>query len=151
METLDKSIVAQRIQGHRAMHRGADMEARMARVETTIGHILKDLDSIKREIRELRAYVDERFRQFEANVDERFRQLEAKFDARFAKVDARFAELEARIDARFAKVDARFAELEARIDARFAAFESSMRTEFRLVWAGMFAIVGILAKGFHWI
>jgi uncharacterized coiled-coil protein SlyX len=129
METIEKSLVTQRAHGHRAIQRGVDMEVRMTRVETTIAHILKDLDAIKREVRELRIYVDERFRQFEAKMDA----------------------LEAKMDARFALVDARFAALEAKMDARFAAMESSMRTEFRLVWAGMFAIVGLLAKGFHWI
>ncbi|MEM5386892.1 hypothetical protein VSR68_25335 [Paraburkholderia phymatum] len=76
----------------------------MTRAETTIEHILQDLEDLKREVRELKVYVDERFRLFEAKMD-----------------------------------------------ARFSALESSMRTEFRLLWAANFALVGILAKGFHWI
>jgi hypothetical protein len=104
MEMIEKTLATQRIQRHREGHGSFDMEARMTRAETTIEHILKDLEDIKRELRDLRGYVDERFREFEA-----------------------------------------------RIDARFAAFEASMRTEFRLVWAGMFTIAGLLAKGFHWI
>jgi len=115
METIDQSLAARHVRGQRPVQGGVEMEGRMARVETTIGHIVKDLTDIKFDIRGLRNYVDERFRQSEAKVDERFREFEAKMDARFNKNEA------------------------------------SMRTEFRLVWAGMFAIVGILAKGFHWI
>ncbi|WJZ74438.1 hypothetical protein QEN71_01075 [Paraburkholderia sabiae] len=76
----------------------------MTRAETTIEHILQDLEDLKREVRELRIYVDERFREFEAKME-----------------------------------------------ARFSALEASMRIEFRLLWAANFAIVGLLAKGFHWI
>ena len=137
METINQSLETRRVRGHQPAHGSINTEARMTRVETTIGHIVKDLTEIKLDIRQLRNYVDERFREFELKVDERFRQFEAKVDERFRHFEAR--------------VDERFLRFEARVDERFLRFESSMRTEFRLVWAGMFAIVGLLAKGFHWI
>ncbi|ACC69361.1 hypothetical protein PPMP20_08655 [Paraburkholderia phymatum] len=48
----------------------------MARAETTIEHILQDLADLKREVRELKTYVDERLRQLEAKMDARFSALE---------------------------------------------------------------------------
>ena len=108
METLDKPLAKRRLHALRLIHGGVNMEARMTRAETTIEHILQDLGDLKREMRELKTYVDERFRQFEAKI-------------------------------------------EAKMDARFNALETSMRTEFRLLWAANFALMGILAKGFHWI
>ncbi|MBN3760083.1 hypothetical protein [Burkholderia sp. Ac-20365] len=104
METLDKPLVKRRFHALRLIHGGLNMEARMTRSETTIEHILQDLEDLKREVRELRVYVDDRFRQ-----------------------------------------------LEAKMEARFSAFESTMRIEFRLLWAANFALAGLLAKGFHWI
>ncbi|ALL63289.1 hypothetical protein K788_0004155 [Paraburkholderia caribensis MBA4] len=93
METLEKPLVKRRFHTLRLIHGGLNMEARMTRAETTIEHILQDLEDLKREVRELRAYVDQ----------------------------------------------------------RFSALESTMRTEFRLLWAANFALAGLLAKGFHWI
>ncbi|MEM5287538.1 hypothetical protein ACFQ3P_22115 [Paraburkholderia sabiae] len=104
METLEKPLAKRRFHTLRLIHGSVNMEARMTRAETTIEHILQDLEDLKREVRELRIYVDERFREFEAKME-----------------------------------------------ARFSALEASMRIEFRLLWAANFAIVGLLAKGFHWI
>jgi hypothetical protein len=104
METFGKPLAKRRFHTLRLIHGGVNMEARMTRAETTIEHILQDLEDLKREMRELKVYVDERFRQFEVKMD-----------------------------------------------ARFSALETSMRTEFRLLWAANFALVGMLAKGFHWI
>ncbi|MBP0588763.1 hypothetical protein J8I87_03325 [Paraburkholderia sp. LEh10] len=108
MEMMEKPLAKRRFHALRLIHGGLNMEARMTRAETTIEHILQDLEDLKREVRELKNYVDERFRQFEAKI-------------------------------------------EAKMDSRFAALESAMRTEFRLLWAANFALVGILAKGFQWI
>lgn len=55
----------------------------MTRAETTIEHILQDLEDLKREVRELRTYVDERFRQFEAKMDSRFGALESSMRTEF--------------------------------------------------------------------
>jgi len=104
METMEKPVAKRHFHALRLIHGGINMEARMTRAETTIEHILQELEDLKREVRELKVYVDERFRLFEAKMD-----------------------------------------------ARFSALESSMRTGFRLLWAANFALVGILAKGFHWI
>ncbi|WP_109482832.1 hypothetical protein [Paraburkholderia sp. C35] len=93
METLDKSLLKRRSHTLRLIHGGRNMEARMTRTETTIEHILQDLEELKREMRELKNYVDQ----------------------------------------------------------RFSALESSMRIEFRLLWAANFALAGLMAKGFHWI
>ncbi|TXC89171.1 hypothetical protein FRZ40_10050 [Paraburkholderia azotifigens] len=104
METLEKPLAKRRFHTLRLIHGSVNMEARMTRAETTIEHILQNLEVLNREVRELRIYVDERFRQFEA-----------------------------------------------KIEARLNALETAMRIEFRLLWAANFAIIGILAKGFHWI
>jgi hypothetical protein len=104
METSEEPHVKRRFHTLRLIHGSVNMEARMTRAEPTIQHIVQDLEDLRREVRKLKIYVDERFRQFEAKMD-----------------------------------------------ARFSAPESSMRAEFRVLWAANFAIVGILAKGFHWI
>src|SRR5689334_16405555 len=77
METLEKSLTKRRFRALRLIHGGLNMEARMTRAETTIEHILQDLEDIKREVRELRSYVDERFRLFEAKMETRFATFES--------------------------------------------------------------------------
>lgn len=83
METLEKPHAKRRFHALRLIHGGLNMEARMTRAETTIEHILQDLEDLKREVRELRTYVDERFRQFEAKMDSRFGALESSMRTEF--------------------------------------------------------------------
>ncbi|MEI5997161.1 hypothetical protein H3V53_08080 [Paraburkholderia bengalensis] len=83
METLEKSLTKRRFRALRLIHGGLNMEARMTRAETTIEHILQDLEDIKREVRELRSYVDERFRLFEAKMETRFATFESTMRTEF--------------------------------------------------------------------
>ncbi|BCF95617.1 hypothetical protein PPGU19_001860 [Paraburkholderia sp. PGU19] len=75
METLEKPLVKRRFHTLRLIHGGLNMEARMTRAETTIEHILQDLEDLKREVRELRTYVDQRFSALESVMRTEFRLL----------------------------------------------------------------------------
>lgn len=83
MDTMEKSLAKRRFHALRLIHGGINLEARMTRAETTIEHILQDLEDLKREVRELRVYVDERFRLFEAKMEARFSALEASMRTEF--------------------------------------------------------------------
>jgi hypothetical protein len=75
METLATPLVKRRFHTLRLIHGGLNMEARMTRAETTIEHILQDLEDLKREVRELRTYVDQRFSALESAMRTEFRLL----------------------------------------------------------------------------
>jgi len=75
MKTLEKPLAKRRFHALRLIHGGLNMEARMTRAETTIEHILQDLEDLKREVRELRTYVDQRFSALESAMRTEFRLL----------------------------------------------------------------------------
>ena len=83
METLEKPLVKRRFHTLRLIHGGLNMEARMTRAETTIEHILQELEELKREVRELKIYVDDRFRELEAKMEARFSALETSMRTEF--------------------------------------------------------------------
>jgi hypothetical protein len=75
METMEKPLARRRNHALRLIHSSGTMEARMTRAETTIEHILQDLEDLKREVRELRESMDRRFRALEAPLRTEFRLL----------------------------------------------------------------------------
>ena len=75
METLEKPLVKRRFHTLRLIHGGLNMEVRMTRAETTIEHIFQELEDLKREVRELRTYVDQRFSALESAMRTEFRLL----------------------------------------------------------------------------
>ena len=75
METMEEPLGRRRYHALRLIHGSGTMEARMTRAETTIEHILQDLEDLKREVRELRESMDRRFRALEASMRTEFRLL----------------------------------------------------------------------------
>lgn len=135
------------------------VEERLARLEATVEHIQSDATEIKTDLRRMEDKFDKRFGEvarrdevgtLSDKVDERFREVDARFD----KVDARFQEVDRRFDAVIAALHA----LEVRMEQGFREFEKRFgelgvgRALDRVWWLLMCgALLGVMAKGFHWL
>ena len=60
------------------------MEARIARLESDVGHIRSDLVDVKQDVRELRARID--------NLDEHIHEVEVRLSTRMDAMDVRLSD-----------------------------------------------------------
>ena len=117
------------------------MEARIARLESDVGHIASDMADVKIDVRSLRDKFDAKFDGLDAKFDAKFDALDAKFDEKFDGLNAKFD----------AKIDA----LDAKFDKKFDGVKDSIAKA--KVWALVLYIAlagglfGTLARGFDWI
>src|SRR5262245_22943776 len=88
--------------------------------------------------RATRATLERIERRFDT-IDRKFESMERKFDA---------------IDRRFDGVDRRFQGIDRRVDA-LAILAIAHRTDFRwllgIMLGGFGALLGVMARGFHWL
>jgi chromosome segregation ATPase len=127
--------------------------------------------------RELRAAIDQKHNALDAKFDSKIDALDAKFDAKIDALDAKF---DSKIDALDAKFDTKIDALDAKFDTKIDALDKKLdtkvgelRSEISALRDGVAAlgvklesslrkmtiwwvlslgtVLGVLAKGFHWI
>lgn len=113
------------------------MEERLARLETHFEHILRYLADLKAGLEKLTGRVD----RLEAKFGDKFEKMEAKFDDKFdkmeAKHDGKLDRLEAKMDDRFEKMDARLTRIVYWALGLYIALATTL--------------LGVMARGFHWL
>lgn len=135
------------------------LEGNAEKTEARLGAIAGDLGAARQQLGRVEGRLD--------NVDERFDKVDAQFekvDERFDKVDARFE----KVDERFDKVEERLGGLQVSVavltdqSARTLADVNELRRDTKdlrkeisnaKIWALLIAaaMLGVLARGFHWI
>jgi hypothetical protein len=66
------------------------MEARIARIEADVAHLLTGVAEIKTDVRALRERTDTRLDRLEYKFDTKFDSLESKLDTKFESLDIKF-------------------------------------------------------------
>jgi chromosome segregation ATPase len=142
---------------------GVGLEPRVARIESDVANLKETATRIEKRFDK----VDDRF----DKVDERFEKIDERFDKvdeRFEKVDERFD----KVDERFQKLDGKVSDLGTRMTAMERGFalmresqtmlhvdlrdlRNSLDIKFLWIVTTMIAfggaILGAMAKGFHWL
>ncbi len=119
---------------------GWTVEERVARLEVAVEHLTTDMAEVKADVRGLHAKIDS----FKDTMIAMHERLCEKLDARFALVDQRFSQ----VDARFAQIDVRFERLEGHIDRKLMAMKIWSLLLHLTIAAGL---LGVMARGFHWL
>jgi exonuclease VII large subunit len=110
-----------------------------------------DAPATRRDVRELRDEMDERFREQNARIDGLEARLEARIDGLEARMGQRFREQDARIDARITKqfevlTDALLDRIDRRMEERFAAMDRRMDERFAAMSQDFARALGISAE-----
>ena len=131
------------------------MEARLARVESDVAHLVTDMADVKADVRSLRD-----------KTDDGFGKLNGRIDGLNDKIDRNAKSLNDRIDGSVGKLNDKIDGLHDKLDARLQTLQDSLaHTRVSLsesisaakIWAlvlyaalaaGMF---GTMARGFGWI
>ena len=127
------------------------IDRRVAVVETGIVNIKHNVAKLEVDMRDMRKSMDQKFDLLDAKLDRKFDSLDVKFASLDAKFDAKFASLDAKFDERFASVDGKFDEIHKELRG-LLRFMIAVTISFFTTLIGFgAAILGVVAKGFHWL
>jgi tetrahydromethanopterin S-methyltransferase subunit G len=116
------------------------MEARIARIETHLEHLIVDVADLRGAVVRLDAKVDGGDHRLDGKIDDVYHRLDTKIDDVYRRLDTKIDDVYRRLDA---KIDDVYRRLDAKIDRHL------------LVLGGMIVslgvgMAGLMAKGFHW-
>jgi len=116
------------------------IDRRVAVVETDILNIKNSVAKLEVDMRDMRK-----------SMDQKFDLLDAKLDRKFDSLDVKFASLDAKFDAKFASVDGKFDEIHKELRG-LLRFMIAVTISFFTTLIGFgAAILGVVAKGSHWL
>jgi predicted RNase H-like nuclease (RuvC/YqgF family) len=138
------------------------MEARIARLESDVGHLCLDVAEIKVDLRGLRNWLDvkldklveqmdAKFDRLDTRLDKSVEQMDAKFDGLDAKLDKSVEQLDSKIDRLDTKLDKSVEQLSVRIDAVKDALGSAKVWALMLYFTLAAGVFGTMARAFGWI
>lgn len=122
---------------------------KLAKMETTLDQVVSAINGLISDSKETRERV--------IRLEAKFDGLEHRFDGidhRFDSVDAKFSGVDAKfsgVDVKFSSVDKRFDAVDATLRDHRKATERDFRISIIFTASVGLAIIGFMAKGFHWL
>jgi uncharacterized coiled-coil protein SlyX len=117
------------------------MEARIARLESDVAHVLTIVVDINTGLHALRERTDTKADRLDTKFDTKLDAFENKVDTRFEALETKF---DTKLDALETKVETKLDALDTKIDRRFALV-------LTLGVASVAGLLGAMARGFGWI
>lgn len=122
---------------------------KLAKMETTLDQVVIAINGLVSDSKETRERVIRLEAKFDS-IDHRFDSVDAKFsgvDAKFSGVGTRFDGIDKRLDS----VDKRLEEVRADAKDHRKATDRDFRISIIFTASVGLAIIGFMAKGFHWL
>ena len=88
------------------------------------------------------------------NINDTMVRFEKKFDQidfRLNKIDERFDKIEDKFDEKFDRIDNKFDKMIDKFDKLNDKIDSNLKWTFRVITPLLIGLLGVMARGFHWI